>query len=110
MKSITFLSSLLLVSGVATAQEVQSDPFNLSIVSTNKTLDGKQFAACHTGAAIESLCLTGDSGSTFFLNTTTGSQSPVDGYEPSGILVWNLPLGNGTYLLCSRSSEDLSNK
>jgi hypothetical protein len=95
MKLSTVLSTLPLV-GAAWAQDVQSDPFYLSLQSTNGTLDGQKLAACHTGAAIESLCLTGGDGSTFFFNTTTGTDTPVKGYEPSGVLVWNLPVGKNT--------------
>jgi len=35
----------------------QSKPFHLVLVSKNKTIDGDTLSACHTGAAIESLCL-----------------------------------------------------
>ncbi|CAI7647721.1 unnamed protein product [Penicillium pancosmium] len=90
MKSITALTSLLLL-GAVTAQEIQSKPFNLVIQSENKAIDGQKLAACHTGAAIESLCLAGGSGSEFYLNTTEGSQAPIKGDKPSGTLIWNLP-------------------
>lgn len=85
--------STLLLSGLAAAQDIQSKAFNLVIQSDNTTLNGQAFAACHTGAAIESLCLAGDEGSQFYFNTTNGSQSAIDGYTPAGVLVWNLPFG-----------------
>lgn len=94
MKFVAILSSLLL-SGFAAAQDQQSKPFNLIIKASDNSLDGQKFSACHTGAAIESLCISGDKGSEFFFNTTKGSNSPLDGYEPSSTLVWNLPIGNG---------------
>ncbi|CAI7650865.1 unnamed protein product [Penicillium manginii] len=90
MKSITALASLLLL-GAATAQDIQSKPFNLVIQADKKPINGQKLAACHTGAAIESLCLAGGSGSEFYLNTTEGSQGPIPGYKPSGALIWNLP-------------------
>ncbi|KAK2766282.1 hypothetical protein FQN54_007799 [Arachnomyces sp. PD_36] len=93
MKLVAYLS---LLAGAVVAQEVKSDPFNLVIESDDKKLDGQQLVACHTGAAIESLCLYGDTGSEFYVNTTKGSQSPLDGYDPSGKLIWDLPLGNET--------------
>lgn len=90
MKFLATASTLL---AVASAQ-VQSDPFKLKIKSNDASIDGKGFVACHTGAAIESLCLTGSGpGSNFFFNTTEG-QSPVkDGYTRTGALIWNLPIG-----------------
>jgi hypothetical protein len=97
MKSITALASLLLL-GAASAQDIQSKPFNLVIQADKKPINGQKLAACHTGAAIESLCLAGGSGSEFYLNTTEGSQGPIPGYKPSGALIWNLPYnGNGEY-------------
>ena len=90
MKFTAVVSSLFLA-GAAVAQEVQSKPFNLVIKSDDKSLNGQEFAACHTGAAIESLCLAGDTGSKFYLNTTKGSTAPIKGGTPSGALVWNLP-------------------
>lgn len=92
MRSNAILSSLLFGS-IAIAQDVQSKPFNLVIHSADTKLNGQKFAACHTGAAIESLCLAGVDGSEFFFNTTEGSQTPLEGYEPAGTLVWNLPIG-----------------
>lgn len=89
MKTIAAISSLLLL-GAATAQEVQSKPFYLAIQSANKTLNGEKLSACHSGAAIESLCLAGD-GSQFNLNTTTGEESPIKGQAPAGTLTWKLP-------------------
>ncbi|UNI15594.1 hypothetical protein JDV02_002116 [Purpureocillium takamizusanense] len=90
------LSLLLTCTGLAAAQDVQSKPFNLVLQSADKSLDGVKLAACHSGAAIESLCLAGrDSGPSFYLNTTQGSTSPLSGYEPAGALIWNLPIGGG---------------
>ncbi|KAJ5690181.1 hypothetical protein N7462_004573 [Penicillium macrosclerotiorum] len=107
MKSIAALSSLLLL-GVATAQEIQSKPFNLVIQSDKKALNGEKLAACHSGAAIESLCLAGGSGSQFYLNTTKGETAPIKGDGLPGALVWNLPIANGAYLMCLQRVARLS--
>ncbi|QUC23448.1 uncharacterized protein UV8b_07689 [Ustilaginoidea virens] len=83
------LSSALAFIGLATAQEVQSQPFNLVIKSQNKELDGRALSTCHSGAAIESLCLLPGSKATFHLNTTTGEEPGPGGV--SGALTWDLP-------------------
>ncbi|PHH64513.1 hypothetical protein CDD81_4292 [Ophiocordyceps australis] len=91
MIKVALLQTCLALGAIAaTAQDVQSRPFKLIIQSADKTLNDLQFATCHTGAAIESICLGGNDGATFYFNTTQGSQSPIEGYEPSGVLVWNL--------------------
>lgn len=87
--------STLLLGGIAGAQDVQSRPFNLVIRSADKLFNGKRFTSCHTGAAIESLCIASLASSNFLSNTTEGSQSSLKGYEPPSVLVWNLPIGNG---------------
>ncbi|KAJ5082570.1 hypothetical protein N7532_011613 [Penicillium argentinense] len=69
MKTIAIVSSLLLL-GAAAAQEIQSKPFHLVLQSANNTYNGQKLAACHSGAAIESLCLAGNTGSEIYLNTT----------------------------------------
>ncbi|KAJ5523411.1 hypothetical protein N7513_012955 [Penicillium frequentans] len=91
MKSFTILSSLLLL-GAATAQEIQSKPFHLVITqAAKKALNGEQLSACHSGAAIESLCLAGSSGGHFYLNHTKGEEAPIKGDGLPGALIWNLP-------------------
>lgn len=88
MKVITAISALLFV-GAATA-DIQSKPFHLVIQSAQKSINGEKLAACHSGAAIESLCLAG-SGSNFHLNTTKGEEAPIKGQGLPGTLVWRLP-------------------
>ena len=108
MKSFAILSSLLL-SGLVSAQDQQSDPFHLVIKSSNPDLDGQQVSSCHVGAAIQNVCLLGrDNGATFYFNTTEGSTSPIDGYEPASVLGWDLPAGNETYPLGMRFYVDPS--
>jgi predicted cobalt transporter CbtA len=89
MKAAAALS-LLAGAATAVAQNVQSKPFKLVLESDDKETNGQYVAACHSGAAIESLCI-GGSGVTMHLNTTEGS-TPTDGFSsPSGILTWTLP-------------------
>ncbi|KAJ5982041.1 hypothetical protein N7451_012141 [Penicillium sp. IBT 35674x] len=78
--------------GIATtAQKFQSKPFKLVITqATEKALDGEQLSACHTGAAIQSLCLAGSSGGPFYLNHTKGREAPIKGDSLPGSLIWNL--------------------
>ncbi|KAG6365117.1 hypothetical protein INS49_006724 [Diaporthe citri] len=90
MKSI--LSALLaLTLSVVSAQEYNtSAPFTLKLESDNEDLNGQFLGACHAGAAIEQLCLSGTDGTpvnynTFTLNVTSGSTD----FE-TGPLVWIL--------------------
>lgn len=102
MKLIAIASSLLLI-GLATAQDQQSRPFNLVVSSSDTALDGQKLVSCHSGAAIQSLCIYGAAGgSEFFFNTTEGAQSPLEGYEAGGSLVWNLNIrmNPDTYITC----------
>lgn len=85
----------LAIAGLVAAQEVQSKPFKLLIVSEDEKLNGQAVQSCHCGAAIESLCL-GYGGATLYANTTSGEESQLKGYTPPAVLVWNLPSG-----LCS---------
>ena len=67
----------------------QSAPFNLVLKSpTNNTLNNAKLAACHTGAALESLCIDTTSGSgageSFYYNTTDLTT------PPTGVLTWTL--------------------
>lgn len=96
MKFTTVVSSLML-GGVATAQDVQSKPFNLVIQSSDKSVDGQQLNACHSGAAIESLCLSGNTGAVFHLNTTKGEIEPIKGGGLPGSLTWYLPARKSIY-------------
>ena len=75
----TIIASSLLLGSLAAAQEIQSKPFNLLIQSSNKSIDGQKLNACHSGAAIESLCLSGNNGAVFHLNTTKGEIEPIKG-------------------------------
>ncbi|KAL9115817.1 MAG: hypothetical protein Q9227_000185 [Pyrenula ochraceoflavens] len=76
-----------------------SAPFNLVLLSsTNTTLNGSSLAACHTGAAIESLCVTGGAVSpgsdTFTLNTSASAPSPPPAIGNPGYLIYVLQGSN----------------
>jgi hypothetical protein len=101
---------LAAIAGLASAQnDVQSKPFRLELCSDDKSLNGKGLTACHTGAAIESLCLYDGKGSDFRFNTTKGDTAQAKGYTPSGELIFNLPLSKLTYYLVSHFPEVIIN-
>ncbi|KAI1781241.1 hypothetical protein F4818DRAFT_398472 [Hypoxylon cercidicola] len=80
--------------GLALAQTQylnQSAPFNLVLSSENSTLDGLKLGACHSGAAVESLCVFANISTpqflTFYLNGT--AEPPTQpGYLAAGLLTW----------------------
>lgn len=91
MKSILSAALLALTLSVVSAQEFNtSAPFTLKLESDNEDINGQFLGACHAGAAIEQLCLSGTDGTpasynTFTLNVTSGSTD----FE-TGPLVWIL--------------------
>lgn len=77
----------------------QSAPFHLVLESENKTINGQYLAACHTGAAIESICLAGIpspskpgeiKAPTFNFNTSENYLPTVEGNSPPGLLTYEL--------------------
>lgn len=78
----------------------QQGPFKLQIESANATLNGQQFASCHSGAAIETLCV-GYQGSDYYYNTT--ATPPTGDYPQQGLITWNL-----TYNTNQTESEPLT--
>ena len=81
--------------------DVKSPPFHLIVLSDDDAVNGTTISACHSGAAIESLCLsTGNSPSnpspiapaTFYFNTSTNTQPASPGSTP-GVLGYDLPTG-----------------
>ncbi|PHH70676.1 hypothetical protein CDD82_6974 [Ophiocordyceps australis] len=90
MKLAPLHTCLVLGAMAATAQDIQSSPFQLVIQSVqDETLNGHRITACHIGGAIDSMCLAEADGATFFSNTSQGLLSPLEGYEPASVLVWN---------------------
>jgi hypothetical protein len=62
--------ALALTASVSAQYDNQSAPFNLVVISDDSSVDGDTLAACHTGAAIESLCLSN--------SNSTSKPSPID--------------------------------
>lgn len=107
MKTTT-LALPLAAATIAAAQSsepyynITSAPFHLLITSANGSIDTTS-GACHTGAALESLCLSDSNttskpdpiqGAVFYFNTSIYSQEPAPGLGTPGILTWFLPAGN----------------
>ncbi|KAH6633586.1 hypothetical protein C7974DRAFT_393058 [Boeremia exigua] len=101
MKTTTSTLAVLLATS-ARAQlfyNETSAPFNLVLTSENSTINGSTLSACHTGAAIESLCLSSGGGvsnptpiaaATFNFNTSTDPFTPNATLGTPGILTWTL--------------------
>jgi hypothetical protein len=94
------LSTLALTFAVLTTAQydVQSPPFHLVLISDDDAVNGTTLSACHSGAAIESLCLSnGNTTSsptplapaTFYFNTSTETQPASPGSTP-GLLGYDL--------------------
>ena len=92
MKSLPI--ALVLASSGAVAQTIkQSSPFFLRLTSNNSTYNGRYLTACHTGAALQALCVgktevTNRDSSTFYLNTTVYNGREAE----TGILGWDMKL------------------
>ncbi|KAJ2980419.1 hypothetical protein NQ176_g2651 [Zarea fungicola] len=84
MKSIVVSMSLLAATMAVSAQIIQSRPFSIRLNSEDKSVDGQYVGACHSGAAIESLCLSSRP-VTMHFNTTTNET------DATGLLTWYLP-------------------
>ena len=76
-----------------------SKPFSLVLSSDDTKIDGQTVSACHTGAALESLCLSGGGSisspnpvtpTTFNFNTSTDAFTPDATLGTPGILTWTL--------------------
>lgn len=94
--------------GAASAQEsfynITSKPFQLVLTSADGSINDT-VSACHTGAALESLCVSHSNStskpdptpySTFNFNTSIYSQAPTNHTDLGlpGILTWFLPVSN----------------
>ncbi|OAG12387.1 uncharacterized protein CC84DRAFT_1075619, partial [Paraphaeosphaeria sporulosa] len=89
----------LALSTLTSAQyDVESKSFRLVLSSKDTQVNGQTLSACHTGAAIESLCLSGTpstskpdpiAAATFRFNTSSNIETPADGNVP-GILTYKL--------------------
>ncbi|KAI1460954.1 hypothetical protein F4805DRAFT_350896 [Annulohypoxylon moriforme] len=96
---VRVLPIMATASGLALAQSNypnQSAPFNLVLSSSNSTLNGQKLSACHSGAAVESLCLDSSVSTpefqTFYFNGS--AQAPTTpGFLPSGLITWTFTGG-----------------
>ncbi|KAK4187521.1 cell wall protein RHD3 [Podospora australis] len=96
MLTKTLLPALAALFSLTSAQNYpdQSAPFSLKISdAADASLNNKYLYACHSGAAIEQLCLGdkaehADAYSTYYHNTSEWSSG-------TGTLVWNLPYSDG---------------
>ncbi|KAL1591674.1 hypothetical protein SLS60_011673 [Paraconiothyrium brasiliense] len=96
---LTITTITLALAALTSAQyDVESKDFRLVLSSKNTTVNGQTLSACHTGAAIESLCLSGTpstskpdpiAAATFRFNTSSNVETPSDGDVP-GILTYKL--------------------
>lgn len=91
----TTIAALVALAAPAMAQLYpnQTGSFHLKLTNTNSDLDNTYLYACHSGAAIEQLCLGNktlrdDGFGTFYLNYSANS---LVNDKPAGALVWNLP-------------------
>ena len=101
MKSQTFTTFALLstLALSVAAQNVQSKPFRLILVTDDKKLDGTALGSCHEGAGFEGLC-TGIPASstaeysTFRFNTSVGETAANKTAGKTGVLTYELEGGN----------------
>ena len=82
---------------VSAYDDVQSKPFTLSLISSDKKVDGSTIGACHTGAGFESLCYGKGQGQTLYFNASQYDEHKPNpnGHNIDGKLIFNLPIGNG---------------
>ena len=97
---LTLPTLALTLAASTTAQYYnQSKPFHLVVVSKNQTINGDTLSACHTGAAIESLCLSNSisvskpnpiAPATFYFNTSDSVVTPNATLGAPGIVTYVL--------------------
>jgi hypothetical protein len=101
MRASTIASALAFAASSVNAQYYanQSAPFYLVLSSQNETLNGSTLAACHEGAAIEGLCISGPLTSTsqaytFNFSDTSGQTPAPTGVNLTGLLTYELQGSN----------------
>ncbi|KAK5114915.1 hypothetical protein LTR62_002074 [Meristemomyces frigidus] len=86
--------SLLLTQTTLAQFDLQSPAFNLELLSEDPTLDGAFLDACHSGAALETLCvlqpgqIAADVPEVFYFNTSSSDDSSDAVTE--GLVIYNL--------------------
>jgi hypothetical protein len=96
MKPSQIFSVLAAAPGALAQNYTTSPGFKLSVTdASNSSLNGYVVSSCHSGAAIESLCIgppsaasSTDAYGTYYFNYTSYSGDPL---PPTGVLFWNLP-------------------
>ncbi|CAO2655924.1 Nn.00g047270.m01.CDS01 [Neocucurbitaria sp. VM-36] len=96
---ITSLILSLIATTTAQYYNITSPPFYLIVTSPDGSINDT-LSACHTGAALESLCLSNSNSTSkpnpinavkFSFNTTIYSEPPAPSLGTPGILTWILP-------------------
>lgn len=72
----TAVTAALVSSACSLEDDIQSKPFTLSLVSSDKKINGNTIGACHAGAGFEALCYGEGRGDTFRLNVTNLGDKP----------------------------------
>lgn len=99
MKLVLSTITLALAALTSAQYDIESQSFRLVLSSADTSVNGQTLSACHSGAAIESLCLSGTpstskptaiAAANFRFNTSSSIQTPPGGAAP-GILVYELP-------------------
>ncbi|KAJ4295350.1 hypothetical protein N0V90_007362 [Kalmusia sp. IMI 367209] len=99
MKLVLPTLALALAASTTAQYDIQSKPFRLVLSSRDDKVNGQTLSACHTGAAIESLCLSNSSSTskpdpiaaaTFRFNTSSTDQTPVSPGGAPGVLTYEL--------------------
>lgn len=93
------VATALTAAAVAAAGSTESKPFTLSIVSSDKSVDGKHITWCHSGAGYNSLCLSDSKGDKITLDTGDSSVDPNKAGN-LGKLTLSLPSGKYTLSAC----------
>ncbi|KAJ4312315.1 hypothetical protein N0V94_007511 [Neodidymelliopsis sp. IMI 364377] len=100
-------SFIVLLSAAATNAQFYNEtskPFYLILSSSDTSVNGSTLSACHTGAALESLCLSNSSTTsnpdpiapaTFNFNTSSNIPTANETLGTRGILTWTLQSGSG---------------
>ena len=92
MKSTTLPVALIatLFAGIGSAQQTQTGFFNLTVTPSDGTvLSPNVLGACHAGAGVEQLCLSGSEFSEFQFNYTQGATAPAGLEYPPGALTYS---------------------
>ncbi|KAG6006487.1 hypothetical protein E4U21_007031 [Claviceps maximensis] len=85
----SYFFSLLLLSTLVAAVDIQSRAFNLILSSSSKEINGRALSVCYADQPVVSICLQGDAKTDFNFNVTEGAQPGPGGLV--GKLTWTRP-------------------